>query len=524
MNAKQSKLVILSSLVFFALLVTFLNYINPANGDELFHTNTAFSILKWDSWKYRELVQFNGGYVTDIIYTRAKFITLTSTFLMSIFGPIIYPLRFLSLLISFITLGYVGYIAQKESGDLSRMAKVIFLTSLSSFFILSAFNLRFYAPLSLLTLIGTYQFYLFLRKRSWKNFLFAVPCFAIPMLDSWHNVHLTFFAVFVAIYFFLEFNLTEKITKLKHWKIGVGLLLLGVLVVTPFVPIFLDKLFIKVGLMMGSRQYMGYHHDYFDNIVGLIRFALVTLPLCVTIPKWKTLGPGEKFFAVSAYAGLVHGLVLGLWTPHNHIFYYRYFAISSLFATLGYSVFVKNKFRFGLFVIANILVLSSEHYSRPRSQEMTEWLKNNYDASNSILVSDFDYNWNTKLRFDNAIPLKGGDIVDLKTRILENMKTRQVQKIYYFSEDPAFIRIDLHKFFFPEEDRIAINHLSRYLMHNYQDKDVFKIKSAHLYAFSADEFITALDKTKLTDELKRHSSVMEIIRFFKKKVEDIRGH
>lgn len=517
MNETRSKYTIIFTILAFTIIVTILNLAYPVNGDELFHTNTAFSLLKWGTWDYKEFVFFDGGFGTDIVYTRGRFITLMTKWLMAIFGPVVFPLRLSSLVIALITLLSVLLIAKKESGDEKESLKAFLLTACSSFFILTAFNLRFYAPLILAALWGTYLTYRFFITKSVKILIGALVLIAIPLLDHWQNTHLSYIAIFTVVYFFFHFKISEKILKIKHIKIYFGVIVFILAVLTPFMPIFIDRFFMKVGFKMGSRAYMGYHHDYFDNFIGTARYLLAILPLMVFLPRFETIDSKKKFFALCAYTALIHGLFLGLWTPHNHIFFYRYFVVSCFFAILGYSFFVHSKLRYALFIIAHIMILSSEVlYNRPETLPIGNWLETNYTGDKSALVVDFDYHWNTKTTYPNTLPIRHGDKFDLKVKLEKLMKEKPIEKVYFFCEDPFFFRVMLYQIFYPEEERIAVYDITRYLIENHKAKDLFHYNSAHLYEFETKEFLSLLDNAQLTSAMKRRSVVWEVLQWSKR--------
>ena len=393
-----------------------------------------------------------------------------------------------------------------------------------AFYLESSYYLRFYIFLNLsvlLSFICLWEAHLTFQEKKLAKYIWAVlGCiFALlPTLDQWQKTHIPIIALTVAMFYISRGGVVLNFIK-RQQKIIVFSILMSVLL-APYFTLIMDQILIRVGMKIGSRSYMGYHHYYWDNVWGLLKFVTsLNILIWIFIKDFK-LKRDYKLGELLFYSGIISGLVIGLYVPHNHIFFTRFFLLSTFMATLGGGTVLWNynsklalKYSI-IFLLCNFLIsIVTYQYERPKVSTVSEWLDQNYQGLNQILLADFDYVWNTKKKYPNTLFYSNSSSQNNVGEIVSSIEKMTGDTVFYFYYNHYDFRERLHRFIFSNE-RTPANTISRFLIKNDKGIRIFNLRGTGLIKYQKSELILLLKNFRPDNGIERINIIRQTKNFF----------
>ncbi|WP_127717804.1 hypothetical protein [Halobacteriovorax sp. HLS] len=357
-----------------------------------------------------------------------------------------------------------------------------FLFLFNSIVFEKSFYVRMYAPLAFVTLvIATLSWELkgyFLKRKFGvcaTLLVFIVALFKVTMADQWHLLHIPMMALGLGLLLISEETFLkrafDKYKKYILYLVGVAFL------VAPLFLLFVD---IFLGSLGMEYVYKRTHFGYIDNLLGLARVLLtfnVTIFFTVRILKKHSLELGYMEWLL--LIGVVSAVCLAIFTPHNHIYFSRFYHTPATFAMLGAGGVLSRFKRKKLFLVVFIsfqIVFSfiNLRYDRSNLKSGVQYLNQNLKSNDALL------SFNTFL-----FEMGGEDLVKKAyfvepiasqfeaDKLIEYLENRVGANVYFFYKDHYGLRRELTRFFIGV-DREPVKDLFTFLKHFGKGKEILK--------------------------------------------------
>ncbi len=514
LNFKENKslsstlLIVMMALVFFVAASLFMNLRNPPWGDEGFHTGTANGLMKVNDF-YLAVDPKENIKASNMYYVRGKLVSLLTYASFKTLGMnIVYP-RIFVLLTSLLTLLlFLIYIRKK----LNASNNEIILSSLmylgAGFVLEDSIYLRFYTfynfafLLAFILLWETYQNYLS-GKIKWTYIGLALIALIIPTVDDWQKIHFVYLILAVIILKGEKYRpkIIEKCQYIfKHKKIWLILgLAIGILFL-PIIPNAADKVLMRL-VKIGNRPYAGYYHDYWDNIFGSVRFifaANILLFLFFKVIKKDSIK--WDFYHLLFVSGAISGIMIGLFTPHNHIFYSRYFLLSIMAMSLASGPLILNYFDAKKITSLVLIYLSFNicytylnfKFDKSDIGLGFEWIKNHPEVERKSIISDWRYYWHNDFDESQIIVIKDNSDLDQAKKLKAQIESLPYNEFYFLFINEYELKEDLY-YFFTNEIRIPWVTISRHIYRTIPHEDVILMHGGGFIKIKKEDLIKGLD-------------------------------
>lgn len=480
-------------------------------GDEITHFGTAKGLA--ETGQYR-MWSFDQGQLSSINYTRGLVITYLSSLSYKIadlsrLAFRVVPLIFV--LLTFLTLALYIRLRHHASWKVLAYAAVFFFGQV--FVFEQSVYVRVYAPLGWLMVGGLilyWEAYLQFQKR--RMILGCVLLggsgltLVLPTLDHWQMGHFAIYFLAICLSFPQIAGLMIKIDQRFGVKVKI---FLGICLV-------FFALFVALGLdyAMGywvidaKQRLMGRSFvTYWDNLAGITRYILA-LNVCILGFSWvmqdlrknKTL----DFYSWSFLTGIVSGILIGLFNPHNHIFYSRFFYVSILLVAIGFPQmllrmnFSKNTLQWilSIFLVLNMgLFVINVYWERSNIRVPITWLKKNLKQNDLLIV------------FTTHLELHGGESLikhayaispsqepNNTQQLINRIELSASEDIYYLYTDEYEFRDHLYLWTMGD-DRSPPNDLFRYLKERIPSQTVMPgLRTCGLVKFKKTDLIMSLQE------------------------------
>ncbi|MCB9757522.1 MAG: hypothetical protein H6753_03750 [Candidatus Omnitrophica bacterium] len=480
-------------------------------GDEITHFGTAKGLAQTGQYK---MWSFDQGQISPINYTRGLVITYLASLSYKMAGLSRLAFRVIPLvfvLLTFLTL--VLYIRLRHYASWKALAYAAVFFFGQVFVFEQSVYVRIYAPLGWLMVCGLilyWEAYLQFQKR--KVLLGCVllggstGTLILPTIDHWQMEHLAIYALAIVLSFPLITGMMTKIDQKLSVKVKI---LLGICLVffALFVALILDYA-MGYWVIDAKRRLMGRSFvTYWDNLAGMIRYALA-LNVCFIGLGWvmqdlrknKTL----DFYSWSFLTGIVSGILIGLFNPHNHIFYSRFFYVSVLLVAIGFPQMLlrmnlsKNSLRwiFTVFLVFNVgLFVINVYCERSNIRIPIAWLEKNLKQNELLIV------------FTTHLELHGGESLIKRAyaispsqdpsntqQLMNRIESSTAEDIYYLYTDEYEFRDQLYLWTMGD-DRSPPNDLFRYLKEKIPSQTVMPgLRTCGLVKFKKSDLIISLQK------------------------------
>ncbi len=410
----------------FFLVWSFLALRMPLWGDEASHIETAKG-LRMTGAPY--VWSFDEGKLLSNQYTRGLLISQAVRYLYREDSSSLFVYRLVALIPTLLTfLTFAWYVRWRHRASVQLLLTGGILFFAQSFVLENSFYLRFYAALAWLTLVSLillWEIPPFLAQKKYSRtavLLGAAILVMAPMtLDHWQiqNLSILFLALCLRILFLTDFG-KEWIALYRRWLL-VGAMVL--ILTAPVATIGID--FLMSHLVIGNRVIGRSFVTYWDNLVGLLRFTWA-LNVCLAgfFFYQRRQARAWNFFEWLFVTGIISGYLTGLLTPHNHIFYGRFFYVPTVLAVLGFSGllselssdFVRKQILL-CYVILNLLLSGLNlYFDRGNIPRAISWLNAHWQEGDILLV------------FRGRLQLQGG--ARLAKAAYPILPTQDAQKVH----------------------------------------------------------------------------------------------
>ena len=480
-------------------------------GDEITHFGTAKGLAQ--TGQYR-LWSFDQGQVSPVNYTRGLVITYLSSLSYKIAGLSRLAFRVIPLvfvLLTFLTFALYIRLRYRVSWKALVYAAVFFFGQV--FIFEQSVYVRVYAPLGWLMVCGLILYWEAYSQFHKRKILLggmllggSLLIMILPTIDHWQMEHLAIYVLAI----FLSFpKIVEVVTKIEQRLNVKAKILLGVCLVffALFVVLVLDYA-MGYWVVDAKHRLMGRSFvTYWDNLAGMTRCALA-LNVCFLGLGWvmqdlrknKTL----DFYSWIFLTGLVSGILIGLFNPHNHIFYSRFFYVSVLLVTIGFPQMLlrmnlsKNSLRwiFTVFLIFNVgLFVINAYWERSNIRVPIAWLQENLKQNDLVLIfsTQLELHGGKSLIHRAYVVSPSQDVESIK-KVLEHIELAKPDQIYYLYTDHYQFRDVLYSLT-TGDDRSPPNDLFRYLKERVPSQTVIPgLRTCGLVKFEKTDLIAALEK------------------------------
>jgi len=402
--------------------------------DEITHMSVAQGLIKTGTYSY---IDFDSGKVSDYypsgLYTRGKLISLMTSLSYQLFGFSLLSARSVPLIFTvLIFLVFATYIKMRYKSGWRNIFFVSIFFFCQSMVLEKSLYVRMYAPLGLILMISLIFYWEGLgfwergKKSEGAGFM-AVAFFLtlLPVLDTWHYQQISiFFVAVIAGFFVKNRGFVEKILK-HRMKSIIGAVVCCILF--PFILLIFNVVISR--LPVGNRIMGNSFITYWDNIAGLVRFALAA-NICLLgffLPHRDMKYPAQAFVEWLFIIGLVSGLFTALYTPHNFIFYSRFFYLPILLLVLSFPIILSGSLKRGKsvkiaiasYVAINIaLSFSNFYFERSNIRKPISWLVSNLGKEEVLLV------------FASELQLHGGGGLSLRAiSVPASKKPEDIKKV-----------------------------------------------------------------------------------------------
>ncbi len=481
----------------------------PLWGDEVSHLQAAKGFIE----KGRPVCwNFDTGRFDGHEYTRALTMTGMTAQVMRGGGESLLAVRAIPLVFTVLLLGaFLIYARVRQQLSALGLALVVIFFLGQAVVLEKALYLRFYPPLACLALVAFLAFW-----EAWngwlhgprRNVLFCGlllgAAFLFPILDHWQIQHaqILVFAILIAA--------ALKISRCQEWleryrglvAAGVGLLLLVAPVIVMFNDVAMSSL--SIGNRVIGRTFV----TYWDNLLGLSRFILELNVVCLGM-FWKatSVKDGHRQFWIWLYwTGIISGIATGLFTPHNHVFFSRFFYIPIILAVLGFAgrlatePLLRDRQRFlisGYLLINTLLSVGNFYLDRNNLRVPIRWLKQNVQPTDTILV------YMTHLQIQGGaalipqvVPIKAGQDWQEVDRLIALLEGISVGKIYFLYSDEYQWRDRLYQWT-TGEDRSPPSEVFRFLKEMVPSVQILSnLRACGLVSFDRDVVLFHLRELK----------------------------
>ncbi len=513
-NSKIEKkfLLLMGAIIVLFLLVWFFSARSFTGwGDEITHFSTAKGLV--ETGEYRTWA-FDKGYANPYLYTRGLVITYLASIVYKISGLSLLAFRVIPLVFVMLTfLTFALYIRFRHRATAKALVYAAIFFFGQAFIFEQSVYVRVYAPLGwfmVMTLILFWESAVAFGKRNLVSGVWflvgSLFLLILPAADHWQVSH-------IAIYF-LGFLLTWPVFLnifLKfddRFSIRVKIFWIGsIILLAPFLVFFLDlsmaHLIMNTKKLVLGRNYV----TYWDNLVGLVRYVLA-LNVCFLGLHWamQILRKNKRldFYSWLFYTGIISGILIGLFNPHNHIFYSRFFYVSVVLAGLGFSQMllrlqlskIAMRWVLGIFILLNTSLFGvNVYYERSNIRIAISWLEENLKQDDVLLVfaSQLELHGGKSLLPRTYSVAPSQDPTEI-TKLLERLETSLANEIYFLYTDEYQFRDYLY-LLTVGEDRSAPNDLFRQLQEVVFSKPVISgLRSCNLVRYKKADLVAALQK------------------------------
>lgn len=354
------------------------------------------------------------GFYKDDLYIRAKIVSYLTKIAYQAFGVSALAAKTVPLACTMLLFAvYAVYMRKRHNatpGHLSIAAVFFFAQSLV---LEQSMYVRVYAPLALLQLIGLIAYWegsnSFFEKKVFRaSALWAVSLvtLAIPTIDTWQYLQLPIFAL--AVLLDVAGRSKGFMERLERNRPRLVRLAIACIILAPCVTITLAAL---ISRFPAGNRVLGFtFFTYWDNIAGLARYLWAINICCIGLAGRSApeRSSGLVFGRWLFLTGILSGLLLGLYEPHNCIFYSRFFYASTVFTVLGFAGLIgtlvpdaraRNRL-IAVYVIANLLLSSAVfYYDRSNIKAPITWLRQHLKSDDVLIV------------FTSYLGLNGGEML-----------------------------------------------------------------------------------------------------------------
>ena len=152
-------------------------------------------------------------------------------------------------------------------------------------------------------------------------------------------------------------------------------------------------------------------------------------------------------------------------------------------------------------------------YERPKVSTVSEWLDQNYQGLNQILLADFDYVWNTKKKYPNTLFYSNSSSQNNVGEIVSSIEKMTGDTVFYFYYNHYDFRERLHRFIFSNE-RTPANTISRFLIKNDKGIRIFNLRGTGLIKYQKSELILLLKNFRPDNGIERINIIRQTKNFF----------
>ncbi len=480
-------------------------------GDEMVHFSTGKGLVEtgqYSQWAFDE------GRIIPGTYTRGLVITYLTSLIYKITGLSLLAFRvipLISVLLTFATFAFYICLRLKASWKAVSFAAIFFFGQ--AFVFEQSVYVRFYAPLGWLMILSIVFYWEALvafekHKGVWGcGFLLAsFTALILPTIDHWQVQH-------VAIYF-LGILLTLPQTRSLFGKFNekfsfkTKVFLGGIIVVAaPLIVFLLDLIMGQLVVDVKHRTMGRTFVTYWDNLAGILRYVLALnvcfLGLGFVVRDLKT-SRGWDFYSWLFFTGIISGICIGLFNPHNHIFFSRFFYISVMMSVLGFSQMllrpeISEKFRYGIiavFIFFNIgLFMVNAYCERSNIRVPIAWLNKNLKQNDLLLVyaSDLGLNGGGSL-ISRAYVVNPTQDPEKIEELLARILSSESGDVYYLYTDHYEFR-DRMYFSTTGQDRSPPSDLFRYVKERIpSQKVILRLRTCGLVKFNKLDLIAGIRK------------------------------
>ncbi len=480
-------------------------------GDEITHLSTAKGLV--ETGEYRTWA-FDKGYASPNLYTRGLVITCLASLAYKMAGLSFLAFRLVPLVFVLLTfLIFALYIRLRHQASNKALAYAAIFFFGQAFIFEQSVYVRVYAPLGwfmVMSLILYWESAVAFGKRNFMSgvwfLLGSLFLLILPAADHWQVSHVAIYFLGFLLTWPVFLNLFLKIDE--KFSIRVKIFLIGsIILFAPFVVFFLDvsmaHLIMNTKKLVLGRNYV----TYWDNLAGLTRYILA-LNVCCWGVGWvmQDLKKNNRldFYSWLFFTGVVSGILIGLFNPHNHIFFSRFFYVSVVMTVLGFSQMIlqsqvslkTRRCLIAVFIFVNIgLFAVNAYWERSNIRVPIAWLNKNLNHNDLLLV------------YASQLQLHGGESLCRRAYIINPTQNKQdiqallgvvsqsqTQEIYYLYTDHYQFRDRLY-LWTVGENRSPPSDLFRYLKDVVPSKKVLPdLRTCNLIKFDKSDLVMFLEK------------------------------
>jgi hypothetical protein len=525
----------IATVTVFLVTAVYCAYYTALWGDEGYHTNVAISLEQYGDRFYRYFVTSpTSMFKTDIEYMRGQIITWSTSLAFKFFGKNLFVPRLVIIfqtalcwLVAFI------YLKRYQKFNSKYLALMTILYFGNAFIWESSYYLRFYSLLNLMTLLTfIFSWETFEAYENRKPFLgklsLSIFCILIPSFDSWQKTHLAALAIGIILLNIQKFTPVSNLIKKHQGKLKKIVIIL--ILLAPYLTFTIDKLFTKIGMKMGSRSYMGYHHYYFDNILAIIRNALSANITLWVFYKHFDLFKKHTFSSIIFYSGVIISAINAVYNPVNHIYFTRYFLLGSALTAWGLpGVLLQSdlkkhtKLLVSIYLIGNLIsAIYTYKFDRENYSDTNTFLNEKLIHGDTTLVADFEYFWSLKREIPGTIYVGNFYNQEKIPMVVEKLKSVDTKKILFFYYNEYTTRERIHSALFGDSRRGGVT-ISTYLFLNYQSHKVHESNLSGVLEFEKEELISILENYNLPKGTDR-KNIYKLTEYYFKKIFGLGKH
>ncbi len=480
-------------------------------GDEITHFSTAKGLV--ETGEYRTWA-FDKGYANPYFYTRGLVITYLASLAYKMAGLSFLAFRLVPLafvLLTFLT--FALYIRWRHQASNKALAYAAIFFFGQAFIFEQSVYIRVYAPLGwfmVMSLILYWESAVAFGKRNFMSGVWflvgSLLLLILPAADHWQVSHIAIYFLGFLLTWPVFLNLFLKIDE--RFSIRVKIFwVCSIILLAPFVVFVLDvsmsHLIMNTKKLVLGRNYV----TYWDNLAGLTRYVLA-LNVCFLAVSWvmETLRKNKRldFYSWLLFTGIVSGILIGLFNPHNHIFFSRFFYVSVVMSVLGFSQILlraeispkARRWIVGIFIFVNAgLFAVNAYWERSNIRVPIAWLNQNLKQDDLLLV------------YASQLQLHGGESLCRRAYVINPTQNKQdiqallgvvsqsqTQEIYYLYTDHYQLRERLY-LWTVGENRSPASDLFRYLKDVVPSKHVLPgLRACDLIEFQKTDLLMSLEK------------------------------
>jgi hypothetical protein len=416
--------------------------------DEIGHMATAKGLMetgtfaRWDFDKGEN----SGGYAT-----RGKIISYLTMVAYRVGGFSFLSSRMVPLIFTLLTFAtFALYIKIRQKAGIKEMvlAGIFFLGQ--SMVLEKSLYVRTYAPLGFLMILTMITLWEGIKKIESKKYtvsaallIVSLVLIAIPTIDTWQYQQFITIIFAIAVYYSAK---NENI--LNYIRNNKKLLLIMVPLVLITAPLFVVIANLIVArLPIGNRLIGSSFSTYWDNIAGLVRYGWA-LNICfigMFIPIFGKKHVDWDFNSWLFLSGILSGLFIGLYDPHNFIFWSRFFYVPVVLTVLGFSgmlsKLIENKNGRNQLIILYLLLnmalsFTTFYYDRSNIRKPITWLNGNLGTQDVLLVfsAELGLHGGEKLT-KYAYPIRPSQDPEDIRKLIKIIDRPNVKDIYFLYTD-----------------------------------------------------------------------------------------